>query len=99
MARAATHGWLRWVWSWPASMVISRLSNSAVCGKKRSGFRTGITAPMPSVGLGMTVIPKVGQRGARPSGRSKVSIGKFDNTPPSTRVQAVPSALASLTGR
>lgn len=95
MARAATHGRLRWVWSWPASMVVTRLSSNAVCSKKRNGFRAGITAPMPSVSLGSTVIPNVGQRGALPSGRSKVSIGKFDSTPPSIRVDVEPSTPVS----
>ncbi len=51
------------------------------------------------MGLGKMVIPNVGQRGGLPSRRSKVSIGKFDSTPPSTSVDVAPLALVSLTGR
>ncbi len=53
---------------------------------------------MPSASLGITVIPKVGQRGGLVSVRSSESTGKFDSTPPSTRVERSPSLLVSVTG-
>ena len=46
--------------------------------------RVGCAVPAGSVGMILT--PNVGQRGVARSARSKISIAKFDRTPPATGV-------------
>ena len=54
---------------------------------------------MPAGRSGSTFTPNVGQRGLAASALSKISIGKFESTPPSTSVCASPlSPSRSVTG-
>src|SRR5699024_2157823 len=62
---------------------------------------TGVqTCALPiSSGRAESLIPKVGQRGTSPSGRSNTETGKFDSSPPSTSTAGLPSAVLQRTGR
>lgn len=44
-------------------------------------------------------MPKVGQRGTSPSGRSNTETGKFESSPPSTSTAGFPKAFFHRTGR
>src|ERR1700739_865521 len=99
MVRALTHGWLRYAWSLPTSIVVMTSSNSLVEPSTFSALNAGITLSLPSGRFGSSVTPKVGQRGFFPSVRSRESIGKLDRMPPSTSVDASPARLVKLAGR
>jgi hypothetical protein len=60
--------------------------------------QAGEQLALPIGSGGISVTPNVGHRGVRPSARSKVPMGKFVSTPPSTSVDEAPSAPASRTG-
>jgi hypothetical protein len=97
MLLAATQGFRKSAWSWPTIIVVRRHS-SRCSGPRLMRPRPGNSLALPIGSGGISVIPNVGQRGARPSVRSKVPIGKFVSTPPSTSVDTLQSAAFWRTG-
>ena len=89
MVRSRTPGRSRCVWSWPTSAVATTCSSSRTAGNMGSP-KNGTRSPSPAGRSGIRRTPNVGQRGSRPSVRSKISIAKFDSTPPSTMVASSP---------
>ena len=84
--RALTRGSLRYPWSRPTSM--AAITSCSRCTPPGTGkAKSGTTLSSPAGRLGSRVTPKVGQRGALPSVRSRESMGKFDRSPPSTSVE------------
>ena len=58
-----------------------------------------LRTPKSASGFAESLMPKVGQRGTSPSGRSNTETGKFDSRPPSTSTVGRPAAFRQRTGR
>ncbi len=66
---------------------------------KESGPRIRLRWPKSASGLAESLMPKVGQRGISPPGRSNTETGKFESIPPSTRIALPPAGDFHRTGR